>query len=444
MPSQARLDGFASLLVHARERLGLGVGFVLWNGVTVPESLDIGALAIRIADEGVVAALLRKPNLDTLANLWVTGRIDILNGTIFDLAAERPNVRTRAFIKSLDKGTVIRTLMQFLFIPRGGPFPLDQVRGHRARRDGTEDANRENVRYHYDLSNRFYELFLDPEMTYTCAYFRDWDNDIATAQQDKLHMICRKLRLKPGERLLDIGCGWGALICHAARHYGVHATGVTLAAEQADLAREKIGRLGLQDRVDVVLRDCAKMEGQFDKISSIGMFEQVGIANYATYFSSVNRLLKPGGLYLHHTIARPAKRDDTAFAKHAKEYAALTRYIFPGGELDHLGMSIANLQRHGFEVHDVESWREHYARTCRLWHDQLLTRMPEATAEIGSVKARLWLAYLAGCSVAFQRNTVGIFQTLASKRVKGPARLPPTRADLYRGVARGGFGAIAL
>jgi cyclopropane-fatty-acyl-phospholipid synthase len=173
MPSQARLDGFASLLVHARERLGLGVGFVLWNGVTVPESLDIGALAIRIADEGVVAALLRKPNLDTLANLWVTGRIDILNGTIFDLAAERPNVRTRALMKSLDKGTVIRTLMRFLFIPRGGPFPLDQVRGHRARRDGTEDANRENVRYHYDLSNRFYELFLDPEMTYTCAYFRD-------------------------------------------------------------------------------------------------------------------------------------------------------------------------------------------------------------------------------------------------------------------------------
>ena len=132
-------------------------------------------------------------------------------------------------------------------------------------------------------------------MIYTCAYFRDWDNDIATAQQDKLHMVCRMLRLKPGERMLDIGCGWGALICHAARHYGVHATGVTLAAEQAVLAREKIARLGLSDQVNVVLRDYAKMEGQFDKISSIGMFEQVGIANYPTYFSSVNRLLKPGG-----------------------------------------------------------------------------------------------------------------------------------------------------
>ena len=268
-------------------------------------------------------------------------------------------------------------------------------------------------------------------MVYTCAYFRDWQNDIATAQQDKLHMICRKLRLQAGDRMLDIGCGWGALVCHAAQHYGVHATGVTLSTEQAELARAKIKRLGLEGHVDIQLQDYTKMQGQFDKISSIGMFEQVGIANYPTYFSSVNRLLRPGGLYLHHTIARPAKRDDKAFAKHAKEYAALTRYIFPGGELDHLGMSISNLQRHGFEVHDVEGWREHYARTCRLWHDKLLENQAAAEAAIGSVKTRLWLAYLAGCSLAFQRNTVGIFQTLASKRLKGPAELPPTRADLY-------------
>jgi cyclopropane-fatty-acyl-phospholipid synthase len=334
-------------------------------------------------------------------------------------------------LRSLDRKDLFTTLLRFLFLSRGGPFPLEQVRGDKASKDGSEAANRENVHYHYDVSNDFYALFLDPEMVYTCAYFRDWNNDIATAQQDKLHMICRKLRLKPNERLLDIGCGWGALVCHAARHYGVHATGVTLSSEQAELARAKIRRLGLEGRVEIQLQDYTKMQGQFDKISSIGMFEQVGIANYPTYFSSVNRLLRPGGLYLHHTIARPAKRDDKAFAKHAKEYAALTRYIFPGGELDHLGMSIANLQRHGFEVHDVEGWREHYARTCRLWHDKLLENQAAAEAAIGSVKTRLWLAYLAGCSLAFQRNTVGIFQTLASKRVKGPSELPPTRADLY-------------
>src|SRR3954453_8768208 len=169
MPSQTRLDRFASLLAHARERLGLDVGFVLWNGVTVPASLGPGALAVRITDEGVIAALLRRPNIDTLANLWVSGRVDILNGTVFDLTAERPKVRTKAFVKSLDKGMMIRTLTRFLFVPRGGPFPLEQVRGHRARRDGTEDANRENVHYHYDVSNRFYQLFLDPDMVYTCA-----------------------------------------------------------------------------------------------------------------------------------------------------------------------------------------------------------------------------------------------------------------------------------
>lgn len=432
MSAQSRVLRLARLLHAARTELGVVFGFELWDGTRIPADLADDALAIRLADEGVVAALLRKPNVDTLANLWVSGRIDIRNGSIFDLADNRPAVRTKAILRSLGKARILTALAPFLLLPRGGPFPLEAVKGHKARMDGSEDANRENVHYHYDVSNAFYELFLDPAMVYTCAYFRDWTNDIATAQQDKLHMICRRLRLKPGERLLDIGCGWGALICHAARHYGVHATGVTLSTEQAELARARIAREGLEGQVEVVLRDYTKMDGPFDKISSIGMFEQVGIANYPTYFSTVNRLLRPGGLYLHHTIARPAKRDDRAFSRRASEYAALTRYIFPGGELDHLGMSIANLQRHGFEVHDVEGWREHYARTCRLWHDRLMARQAEAEALVGPVKTRLWLAYLAGCSLAFARNTVGIFQTLASKRVKGPAELPPTRADLYQ------------
>ena len=432
MTAKSRLEAIRRLLIHAHERLDLAFGFKLWDGSTIPENLPKDALMIRLADEAMIAALLRKPNIDTLANLWVSARLDILNGSIFDLVARRPAIRTKALLRSLDKKDVVTTLMRFLFLSRGGPFPLEQVRGDKALKDGSEDANRDNVHYHYDVSNDFYALFLDPEMVYTCAYFRDWQNDIATAQQDKLHMICRKLRLQAGDRMLDIGCGWGALVCHAAQHYGVHATGVTLSTEQAELARAKIKRLGLEGRVDIQLQDYTKMQGQFDKISSIGMFEQVGIANYPTYFSSVNRLLRPGGLYLHHAIARPAKRDDRAFRKGAHEYAALVRYIFPGGELDHIGMSAANLQRFGFEVHDVEAWREHYARTCRMWHDRLRARQTEAEAEVGSVKTRLWLAYLAGCSLAFERNTVGIYQTLASKRVKGPAELPPTRADLYR------------
>ena len=282
------------------------------------------------------------------------------------------------------------------------------------------------------MSNEFYRLFLDPEMVYTCAYFRPTGTTISRRRRaDKLDMICRKLRLKPGERLLDIGCGWGALICHAAQHYGVPATGVTLAEEQAELAREKVARLGPAGSGRVILQDFTQMEGEFDKISSIGMFEHVGIANYPTYFRDRPPAAEARAACTCITHRPPAKRDDEAFGEACREYTALTRYIFPGGELDHLGMSIANLERYGFEVHDVEAWREHYQRTCRAVVRPVPARMPEAEAEIGSVKTRLWLAYLAGCSLAFQRNTVGIFQTLASKRVKGRAELPPTRADLY-------------
>ncbi|MBZ9937453.1 cyclopropane-fatty-acyl-phospholipid synthase family protein [Mesorhizobium sp. BR1-1-16] len=433
MTTSARFERLKTLIANIRETLGVSLVFRLWDGTTIPADAAPDALTIAIADEGVISALFRKPKIDTLLNLYVTRRLDLLNGTLFELVAERPKIRSRDVRRALDKKLVLRSLADFMFRSRGGPWPLEAIKGHKAQRDGSETANKENVHYHYDVSNAFYALFLDPEMVYTCAYFRDWDNDIATAQRDKLDMICRKLRLQPGETLLDIGSGWGALVCHAAQHYGVNAVGVTLADEQYVFAREKVTRLGLQDRIRFELRDYTQVQGQFDKIASIGMFEQVGIPNYPTYFQTVHRLLKPGGLYLHHAIARPAKKTDKAFRRTNPEYAAIRRYIFPGGELDHLGMSVANLERYGFEVHDVEGWREHYQMTLRHWHDRLFARYDEAVAEVGEVKTRLWLAYIAGCSIAFQRNSVTINQTLASRRQRGPSGLPPTRADLYIG-----------
>jgi cyclopropane-fatty-acyl-phospholipid synthase len=322
---------------------------------------------------------------------------------------------------------------RFLFVPRGGPWPLEAVRGDLAQRDGSEPANRENVQYHYDLSNEFYALFLDPEMVYSCAHFTEPHDDIARAQRDKLDTICRKLRLKQDETFLDVGCGWGALPIHAARYYGVRAHGVTLADQQYTYAREKIARLGLQDRVTIELKDYSSLDGEFDKIASVGMFEHVGSKNYPRYFKTIHRLLKPAGFYLHHTIARPAKRTDREFLRsYSKEALAIGRYIFPGGELDHVGMSVSNLERNGFEVHDVEGWREHYARTTRLWHDRLLANQAAAEREIGAVKTRLWLIYLAGVSIGFDRGRIGIFQTLASKRKRGASGLPLSRADLYR------------
>ncbi len=430
--STKRAAALRDLLNDIHRALALQFGFELWDGSVVPADLPAGAMRLVLADEGVVASLVRRPKLDTVLNLHVSGRLDLKNGTIFDLAAVRPQGKIGRMLKGVSRLKALGTLGRFALAPGGAPRPLAAIRGDEIARDGRPETNKANVHYHYDVSNAFYRLFLDDEMVYTCAYFTEWHDDIDRAQRDKLDMICRKLRLQPGDRFLDIGCGWGALVCHAAQHYGVIATGVTLAEEQAKLAREKIARLGLQDRVTIVEKDYIQMEGEFDKISSIGMFEQVGIRNHADYFRTVHRLLRPRGLYLHHTIARRAKKSDKDFARLKPEYRALIRYIFPGGELDHLGMSVSNLERYGFEVHDVEAWREHYQRTTKLWWERLNARRAEAEAEIGPEKTRMWLLYLAGCSLAFERSAVGVNQTLASRRTRGPSGLPPSRADLYR------------
>jgi cyclopropane-fatty-acyl-phospholipid synthase len=427
-----RLETLRALLADAHAKLGLRFGFALWDGSRVPQDWPADALALTLADEGVVACLVRRPRLDTLIKLHVDGRLALNNGSIFDLSASRPEGKIGRLARSISKTKALRVAWQFFFVERGPRSVLDPIRGDEIDRDGRPETNRANVAYHYDVSNDFYQLFLDPEMVYTCAYFTEDHGDIARAQRDKLDMICRKLRLKPGDRMLDIGCGWGALVCHAAQHYGVEAHGVTLAAEQLSYAQEKVKRLGLEDRVTFHFKDYVQMEGTFDKISSIGMFEQVGVKNHPTYFATVNRLLSPQGLYLHHTIARRAKKSERRFGKMNPQARAMVRYIFPGGELDHLGMSIANLERAGFEVHDVEGWREHYQRTTRLWWERLEARRSEAEALVGPEKVRLWLLYLAGVSMAFARGGLFINQTLVSKRTKRPSGLPLTREDLYR------------
>jgi cyclopropane-fatty-acyl-phospholipid synthase len=431
--AEKKLAGLAALLADVHRRLGLEFGFRLWNGARVPADWPAGALTIAIADEGAVAGLARAPRLTTLANLWAARRLEIVNGTLFDLAARRPKARSRALLKSLATPAAFRVALSFLFTPRGGPWPLEGVAQDRES-DGSQAENKKNIAHHYDLSNAFYRLWLDEDMVYTCGYFHDWSDSLDTAQANKLDMVCRKLRLKAGETMLDIGSGWGSLACHAARHYGVNVVGVTLSEEQIAFAREKAQRLGLADKVMFEFKDYALMEGRdrFDKISSVGMFEAIGVSHFDTYFGAVRRLLKPGGLYLHHAITRPGKGATIRRAKKRPEFAALTRYIFPGGELDYLWRTIAGLEAHGFEVRDVEGWREHYQRTCRLWHDRLLARYDEACGEVGEATTRVWLAYLAACSLVFERNACGVYQTLVCKRARGASSLPPTRADLYR------------
>jgi cyclopropane-fatty-acyl-phospholipid synthase len=431
--AQRRLANFRRLLEHMREQLGLELGFVLWDGSTVPPVLARDAFAIRIADEGAVAGLIRRPKLETLAHLWVAKRIDLVNGTLFDLAHVRKTRRTREFRKTLDKRLALRALAPFLFLSRGGPWPLDEQPTDQ-RNTGDPDENRRNISYHYDVSNAFYELWLDKEMVYTCAYCTDWNNDIDQMQQDKLEMICRKLRLKPGERMLDIGCGWGAVSIYAATHYGVTAYAATLSEQQVAYGQAKVKRLGLEDRVKIELKDYSLIEGErlFDKVASIGIQEHIGVDNYPKYYETVKRLLKDDGLFLHHAITWPGKQRHYNFRRRRTEGKLFNKYIFPGGDLDYIGNTVSMMERHGFEVHDVEGWREHYQRTCKHWHDRLLKNYDAAVAEIGEVKTRMWLAYLAVSSIMFERNRFGLHQTLASKRRRGPSGLPPTRADLYR------------
>lgn len=428
----SRLERYRRFLTHVHELLGLEVGIVLWDGSTVPASWPADRLAVAFADENVIAALLRYRNFDALANLWSAKRVDIRNGTMFDLFKLRPKMRSREFRRRVDKKLAVSALAPFLFLPRG-PWPLDDRKAKNPS-DGSYEENKENISYHYDLSNKFYSLFLDKEMVYSCGYAKDWANGIDQMQQDKLEMICRKLRLKPGDRFLDIGSGWGALVCYAAKNYGVTALGVTLSEQQASYAQEKVVRLGLQDKVRIELTDYSTLEGEFDKVASIGMHEHIGIANYPTYYNTIERLLRRGGLYLHHAITLRARKDDAAFRKkQRKDLSALTKYIFPGGELDYIGNTVTSLERHGFEVHDVECWRWHYHVTCKHWHDRLLANYAAAVAEVGEVKTRLWLSYLASCSIAFDNNSVSIYQTLTSKRMRGrPPDVPATRDDLYR------------
>ncbi|MCZ4280996.1 cyclopropane-fatty-acyl-phospholipid synthase [Kiloniella laminariae] len=422
------LDRVRRALTHVHEKLEPGFAFQLWDGSTIPATAAMEpGLRLAITDATAIPRLLRRPNLKTVIDLYLSGGLEIRGGSLFDLAAQRPQGKSKQLIRRLNKPLLLKSLLPLLFASGR------KAGGKLAGEGSTAGAGskKADIAYHYDVSNRFYELFLDPEMVYTCGYFKDWSNDLATAQLDKLEMICRKLRLKPGDRLLDIGCGWGALICYAAKHYGVTALGVTLSEEQYALTQSRIKERGLEGQVTVELKDFRLLDGSFDKISSIGMFEHVGIEHHREYYLTVKRLLEPRGLYLHHAITRRGKTSEAKFNRKRPEYNSMLRYIFPGAEVDHIGMTARNLEAHGFEVHDVEAWREHYAKTTEHWAKRLEQNREAVIAEAGEERYRLWLLYLTGVSLAFSRGTLNIFQTVASKRSKGLSGLPPTREDLY-------------
>lgn len=382
---------------------GLPLAVELWDGRRI-ELGERPTVTLRVPRAPALKRLAN-PDLATLGKAYVEGEVD-LEGPI-DEALRAAEVLARRWGKSA--------------LGR-----LPRLARHDRRRDA--DA----IRFHYDVSNDFYRLWLDERMVYSCAYYREGDEALEAAQEAKLDHICRKLRLAPGERFLDIGCGWGALAMHAAARYGVDATGITLSENQHALANERIRAAGLQDRCRVRLQDYRDLagDGVFDKIASVGMFEHVGLKNLPLYFATMRRLLADGGIALNHGITA-VDPDSREVGLGAGEF--VEQYVFPHGELPHLSLVLRELSAAGLEAMDVETLRLHYARTLAEWSRRLEANLGAARAHAGEKRTRIWRLYLAGCAHAFAQNWVTIHQVLAVKSAD-PARnpLPWTRDYMYR------------
>lgn len=434
------LDAAQRIFTHLAESADASICIRLWDGSYIP--LGDNALErwhISIKGPEVLSTILRKPTLENFLRQYAVGNIDFNGGNLIDFyemlrkrGARTAGVSTSQIKKQLNKWFLLRQVLPFLFAKKSKISLKHQFRGDDSGRIQSARDEKSFIQFHYDISNDLYRLFLDPEMQYSCGYFTSWDQGLEQAQQDKLDMICRKLRLQPGDRFLDIGCGWGGLLCHAVQHFQVIGHGVTLSQKQYDFALEKIQRLGLADRITIELRDYRELSGEFDKIASIGMYEHIGIANYTTYFNKMNSLLRDRGIFLNHGITRRAKHSSSQFARITPGRKFILKYIFPGSELDHIGHTLSKIEACGFEVHDVEAWREHYARTTRLWCQRLEANKERAIELIGEERYRMWIAYLAGVSFAFQDGSLRIFQTVATKHQrKGFSQIPPTRQYLY-------------
>lgn len=430
---QRQLSAAQNLIRQLAGQLNIRVSVRLWDGSMVPLGQNVDpSLFLSISGPGVVGSMLRWPTPDNLLRHYAHGHIDF-HGADIHTFIEALTVRdSRQRARKIGKFALVRALLPFLLEPASTSVVDHEYRGDITGRDRQQTENLDFVQFHYDVSNEFYKLFLDREMVYTCAYFTDWNNSLDQAQTDKLDMICRKLQLQRGDRFLDIGFGWGGLLCHAARHYGVQAHGITLSENQLLYAQEKVRDLNLQDQVTVEICDYAHLEGEFDKVASICMYEHVGIDNMQSFMQKVNSLMSKNGLFLLQGITRPGKESMKKFRRMNVERRLLAKHIFPGAELDHLGHLIQCMESGGFEVADVEGWRNHYIRTCRMWCQRLYERREEAVQCVGEEKYRMWLLYLVGCSLAFKNGGARLYQVLVEKHAKKEeSGMPPTREHLY-------------
>lgn len=412
------------------------VALRLWDGTRWPEDApdDVAATVI-LNHPGALRLMFLPPTELAVGEAFIRGDFDIIGD--LEAACALNEVIGADHRTPAATWAMLKLLRQ---LPVTGGALIDGR--HAARLHGRQHSrqrDRAAIQYHYDVSNEFYALWLDKRLTYSCAYFERGDEDINTAQEAKYDLICRKLRLRPGERLLDIGCGWGGLMIFAAERYGVEATGVTLSARQAEVARERAAAAGLGDRVRVLLEDYRNLPTglPFDKIASVGMFEHVGRPKLPEYFATARRLLKTGGLFLNHGIA--AQHDFQSPARRAldRELRARTsfiwNYVFPDGELVPISESLGVAERAGWEVRDVESLREHYAMTLRHWNRRLAAHEEEAKRLVGEETYRVWRIYMAGAAYSFTHERISVYQALFAKPDSaGNAHVPLTRRDIYR------------
>jgi len=376
---------------------------------------DDAPVALHLCNERGLSYLLTAPGDLGLARAYVAGDL-ILEGA----HPGDPYEAMRVLMKQLrfrvpPPGELVRILRGLGLGHLKPPPPPPEEHLPRWRRvlEGMRHSRERDavaIHHHYDVSNRFYELVLGPSMTYTCSVFPHEDATLEEAQAEKYDLVCRKLGLRPGLRLLDIGCGWGGMVRHAAKEYGVTAVGVTLSRRQADWARASIEREGLTGRAEVRFGDYRDVtEAGFDAVSSIGLTEHVGVRNYPSYFSFIRSRLRPGGRVLNHSITRP---DNHA---RAETGAFIDRYVFPDGELTGSGRIITEMQDAGLEVRHEENLREHYALTLRDWSANLVDHWDECVAEVGLGTARVWGLYMAGSRLGFERNEIQLHQVLASR-----------------------------
>jgi cyclopropane-fatty-acyl-phospholipid synthase len=399
------------------------VSFQLWDGTLWPDERPRAATLV-LKHPGALREMLASGTAKGLAEAYLRDDFDV-RGDIeagFELALALENRPKDWFDSLLNYHRLHRLPTRPGGRHDGRDFDGLKGRAHSLERD------RQAVSFHYDVSNDFYRLWLDREMVYSCAYFERADEDLDRAQQAKLRHVCRKLRLRPGQRLLDIGCGWGALAIHAAQEYGVSVTGVTLSARQAELAAACAAEAGVAQSVSIELRDYRELKRpeEFDAVVSVGMSEHVGRNHLPEYFATVKRLLKPGGVFLNHAIGE--KRPGDRF----RGPSFVNEYVFPDGDIPAIPLVVQAAEDAGLEVRDVENLREHYALTLRHWVRRLEAAHDRALAFVNEPTYRVWRLYMAGSAHGFDHGDLAVYQTLLAKTdAAGRAHLPLTRRDWY-------------